>query len=80
MISLAINSELGDTKINSTNTYQGGGTAFKTSTEVEELSGTLGLGYTYGSDLVSLDIGYEAEADDNDYLSHYGSVKIVSKF
>ena len=44
MISLAINNEFGDNTINSTNTYQGGGSAFKTSTKVEELSATLGLG------------------------------------
>jgi hypothetical protein len=43
MISLAINNEFGDNTIESTNTYQGGGTSFKTSTDVEELSATLGL-------------------------------------
>ena len=42
MISLAINNEFGDNTIDSTNTYQGGGTAFKTTTAVEELSATLG--------------------------------------
>ena len=80
MISFALNHEFGDTKINATNTYQGGGTAFKTSTDVEELSATLGLGYSFGNDLTSLNIGYEAEANDDEYLSHYGTVKIVSKF
>ena len=80
MISLQVNSELGDDTISANNTYKGGGTAFKTKTEVEDLSATLGIGYTYGSDLVSLDIGYEAEANDDEYLSHYGSVRIVSKF
>ena len=80
MISLAINNEFGDTEINSTNTYQGGGTAFKTSTDVEELSATLGLGYSFGNDATSVNVGYEAEANDNDYISHYGSVKIVAKF
>ena len=80
MISLSINNEFGDTTINSTNTYQGGGTAFNTSTDVEELSATLGLGYSFGNDMTSLNINYEANANDDDYLSHYGSVKIVSKF
>ena len=80
MISLQVNSELGDDTISATNTYKGGGTAFKTKSEVEDISATLGIGYTYGSDLVSLDIGYEAEANDDEYLSHYGSVRIVSKF
>jgi hypothetical protein len=80
MISLAINNEFGDTSINSTNTYQGGGTAFKTSTDVEELSATLGLGYSFGNDVSSVNIGYEANANEDDYLSHYGTVKIVSKF
>ena len=80
MISLSINNEFGDTTINSTNTYQGGGTAFKTSTDVEELSATLGLGYSFGNDMTSLNINYEANANDDDYLSHYGTVKIVSKF
>ena len=58
----------------------GGGTAFKTSTNVEELSATLGLGYSFGNDMTSLNINYEANANDDDYLSHYGTVKIVSKF
>jgi hypothetical protein len=80
MISLAVNSEVGDDNISASNTYTGGGTAFKTSSDVEAVSATLGLGYSYGSDLVSLDIGYEAEANDDEYLSHYGSVRIVSKF
>ena len=80
MISLAINNEFGDSTISSTNTYQGGGTAFKTSTDVEELSATLALGYKFGSDKLSFTLGYEATANDDDYLSHYGSAKLVSKF
>jgi len=80
MISLAINNEFGDTTIDSTNTYQGGGTAFKTSTAVEELSATLGLGYSYGSDTASIELAYEADVNDDDYLSHYGSIKLVGKF
>ena len=44
------------------------------------MSATLGVGYSVGSDTTSLNIGYEAEADDNEYLSHYGSIKITSKF
>jgi uncharacterized protein with beta-barrel porin domain len=80
MISLAINNEFGDTTIDSTNTYQGGGTAFKTSTAVEELSATLGLGYSYGSDSTSIELAYEADVNDDDYLSHYGSIKLVGKF
>ena len=80
MISLAINNEFGDNTISSTNTYQGGGTAFNTSTDVEELSATLALGYKFGSDKLSFTLGYEATANDDDYLSHYGSAKLVSKF
>ena len=80
MISLAINNEFGDKTIDSTNTYQGGGTAFKTTTAVEELSATLGLGYSYGSDSTSIELAYEADVNDDDYLSHYGSIKIVGKF
>ena len=80
MISFAINNEFGDTTINSTNTYTGGGTAFKTSTNVEELSATLGLGYSFGNDVSSININYEANANEDDYLSHYGTVKIISKF
>ena len=80
MISLAINNEFGDGTIDSTNSYQGGGTAFKTSTVVEELSATLGLGYSYGSDATSIEFAYEADVNDDEYLSHYGSVKIVGKF
>ena len=80
MISLAVNNEFGDNTINSSNTYQGGGTAFTTSTDVEELSATLGLGYSFRSDNTTLELAYEADANDDDYLGHYGSIKIVSKF
>ena len=80
MISFAVNNEFGDTNIDANNTYQGGGTAFKTSTDTEEMSATVGVGYTFGNDLSSINISYEGEANDSDYLNHYGSVKIVSKF
>ena len=80
MISLAINNEFGDSTINSTNTYQGGGSSFTTSTDVEELSATLGLGYSFSSDNASIELAYEADANDDDYLSHYGSIKLVGKF
>ena len=80
MISLAINNEFGDNTINNTNTYKGGGSAFKTSTNVEELSATLGLGLSFGSDGTSFNIGYEAEANEDDYLSHYGTLKFITVF
>jgi len=80
MISLAINNEFGDATIDSVNTYQGGGTAFKTTTAVEELSASLGLGYSYGSDAASIEFAYEADVNDDEYLSHYGSIKVVGKF
>ncbi|MDA7481854.1 autotransporter domain-containing protein, partial [Candidatus Pelagibacter ubique] len=64
MISLAVNNEFGDNTINSTNTYQGGGTAFNTSTDVEELSATLGLGYSFRSDNTTFELAYEADAND----------------
>tara|TARA_B100001093_G_scaffold438024_1_gene437212 strand:- start:137 stop:2515 length:2379 start_codon:yes stop_codon:yes gene_type:complete len=80
MISLALNNEFGDKTINSTNTYQGGGSAFTTSTDVEELSATLGLGYSFSSDMSSVEFAYEVDANDDDYLSHYGSLKVVGKF
>jgi hypothetical protein len=81
MISLSVNNEFGDTQMNSSNTYQGGGTAFKTTTEIEELTATLGLGYSFGNDVTSLNVGYEGTVDaDEEYVSHYGSFKIVSKF
>jgi hypothetical protein len=79
-ISLAINNEFGDTSVNASNTYQGGGTAFKTTSDVEALSATLGLGYAFGNDNATLNIGYEANANDDDYLSHYGTVKLVANF
>ena len=80
MISFAVNQEFGDTKMTAQNIYQGGGTAFKTSTDIEELSATLGLGYSFGNDMTSLNIGYEGEMNDAEYVSHYGSIKLVSKF
>ena len=80
MISLAVNNEFGDTDISSTNTYQGGGTAFKTTSDIEALSATLGLGYSFGSEITSLNISYETEWNDEDYTSAYGSIKITSKF
>ena len=80
MISFAVNNEFGDSEIASQNTYQGGGTKFKTTTEIEELSATLGLGFSFGNDVTSLNINYEANATEDDYVSQYGSVKIVAKF
>ena len=80
MISLAVNNEFGDNTINTSNQYTGGGAKFTTSTAIEELSATLGLGYSFGNDMTSLNIGYEAEANSEDYLSHFGSIKIVAKF
>jgi len=80
MISLAINNEFGDKTINSTNEYQGGGSSFTTSTDVEEVSATLVLGYSYSSDNTSIEFAYEAEANNDEYLSHYGSIKLVKKF
>jgi uncharacterized protein with beta-barrel porin domain len=80
MISLAVNNEFGDSTIDSTNQYTGGGAIFTTSSEIEEMSATLGLGYSFGNDMSSLSLGYEAQVNDDDYLSHFGSVKIVAKF
>ena len=80
MLSLAVNNEFGDGKIVTTNTFQGGGDAFKTSTNVEELSATLGLGYSMITGNTEVNVGYEAEANDDDYLSHFGTVKFTTKF
>jgi uncharacterized protein with beta-barrel porin domain len=80
MISFSINNEFGDNTIGSSNTYQGGGTAFKTQTDVEELSATLGVGYSLGNDYTSIEFAYEADANDDKYLSHGGSIKLVGKF
>ena len=80
MISLAVNNEFGDSQISSQNTYQGGGTKFKTTTEVEELSATLGLGFSFGNDVTSLNLNYEANVNDDEYVNQYGSIKIVAKF
>jgi hypothetical protein len=80
MISLAVNNEFGDTDLVTTNTFQGGGAAFKTTTAVEELSATLGLGYAFTNGNTELNVGYEAEANEDDYLGHYGTVKLTSKF
>jgi hypothetical protein len=80
MISLALNNEFGDGEIVSNNTYQGGGTKFKTQTAVEEVSATLGLGYTFTSGNTDINVGYEAEANNDDYLGHYGTVKFSTKF
>jgi hypothetical protein len=80
MISLALNNEFGDLKVKSSNTFQGGGTAFDTETDVEEMSATLGLGYTYTNGNTDVTVGYEAEANNDDYLGHNGSVKLSSRF
>jgi uncharacterized protein with beta-barrel porin domain len=80
MISIAVNNEFGDSTIDTTNQFQGGGTPFKTATAIEELSATIGLGYSYGSDSAAIEFAYEADVNDDEYLSHYGSIKIVGKF
>jgi uncharacterized protein with beta-barrel porin domain len=80
MISLALNNEFGDAEIVSSNKFQGGGSAFKTKTAIEEVSATLGLGYTYGNGNTDISVGYEAEANNDDYFGHYGTVKFTTKF
>jgi uncharacterized protein with beta-barrel porin domain len=80
MISLAINNEFGDTTITSSNKYTGGGTAFNTSTNIEELSATLGLAYSMGNDTTSIEFAAEADANDDEYISYGGSFKIIGKF
>jgi uncharacterized protein with beta-barrel porin domain len=80
MISLAINNEFGDANIKSANNYTGGGSVFNTQNAVEELSATLGVGYAFGNDYTSISFAYEADANDDKYLSHGGSIKLVGKF
>jgi uncharacterized protein with beta-barrel porin domain len=80
MFSLALNNEFGDKDMVTTNTFQGAGAAFKTTTAIEELSATLGLGYTFTNGNTDVNVGYEAEANDDDYLGHYGTVKLTTKF
>jgi uncharacterized protein with beta-barrel porin domain len=80
MISLAVNNEFGDKDMITTNKFQGGGSAFKSTTALEELSATLGLGYTFTNGNTDINVGYEAEANDDDYLGHYGTVKFTSRF
>ena len=80
MISFALNNEFGDTNIVSGNQYQGGGSKFQTETAIEEMSATLGLGYTFSSGNTDVNVGYEAEANNEDYLGHYGQIKFSSRF
>jgi cytoskeletal protein CcmA (bactofilin family) len=80
MASIAFNNEFGDNQIVSSNKYQGGGTKFKTHTAVEEVSATLGLGYTFTNGNTDMNVGYEATANDDDYFGHYGTVKFTTKF
>jgi hypothetical protein len=80
MISLAVNNEFGDNQINATNSYTGGGTAFKTASEVEELSATLGLGYTFTNGTTDLNFGYEAQVNDEKYTGQSGTIKLISRF
>ena len=80
MISFAINNEFGDTTVTSKNKYTGGGTAFNTSTNIEELSATLGLAYSMGNDKTSIEFAAEADANDDEYISYGGSFKIIGKF
>ncbi|MBD1138928.1 autotransporter outer membrane beta-barrel domain-containing protein, partial [Pelagibacterales bacterium SAG-MED46] len=80
MISLSVNNEFGDTDVVTTNTYQGGGTAFKTTTAIEEMSATLGLGYTFTNGNTDVNVGVEAEANNDDYFGGYGNVKVTSRF
>jgi len=78
-VKLALNQEFGDDKITSTNTYQGGGTSFKNSTEIEKTSATAGVGLNISADNVSFNIGYEADAREK-YLGHSAQAKITAKF
>lgn len=78
-VKLALNQEFGDDTITSTNTYQGGGTSFKNTTEIEKTSATAGVGLNITSDNVSFNIGYEADVRDK-YLGHSAQAKITAKF
>ena len=76
---LAVSQEFGDDKITSTNTYQGGGASFKNSTDIEQTSGTIGLGVNVVSDAVTFNIGYEADVREK-YLGHSAQAKLSAKF
>ena len=76
---LAVSQEFGDDKITSTNTYQGGGASFKNSTDIEQTSGTIGLGVNVVSDAVTFNIGYEADVREK-YLGHSAQAKLSVKF
>ncbi len=81
IVSFSIDNEFGDQSIVAKNTYQGGaGSSFNTSTEVEELSGKFGLGYSIGTGLTSFNIGYQTEFNTDDYISHTGTINFRSKF
>ena len=62
MISFSIDNEFGDKNIVSKNNYQSeAGSSFTTSTKVEDVSGKFGLGYSIGTGLTSLNVGYQAQ-------------------
>ena len=81
IVSFSIDNEFGDQSIVAKNTYQGGaGSSFNTSTEVDDLSGKFGLGYSIGTGLTSFNIGYQTEFNTDDYISHTGTINFRSKF
>ena len=81
IVSFSIDNEFGDQNIVAKNTYQGGaGSSFNTSTEVDDLSGKFGLGYSIGTGLTSFNIGYQTEFNTDDYISHTGTINFRSKF
>ena len=36
--------------------------------------------FSFGNDVTSLNLNYEANVNDDEYLNQYGSIKIVAKF
>ena len=44
------------------------------------IAATLGLGYTFSNGNTNVNVGYEAEANNDDYFGHSGSLKLVTKF
>ena len=70
---------IGDEAV-ATGTFTGGGAAFtSTGAEVEQLSGNVGFGLTYETDMWSAGANYDLDAK-SDYSSHSAKLELRVKF
>lgn len=80
MVRAGVSYDLSGDEAVATGTYTGGGASFtSTGAEVEQLSGNVGFGLTYETDMWSVGANYDLDAK-SDYRSHSAKIETRIKF